>query len=92
MFSGGGAGYWKPSHGAYSTFWNLNVHVLSKLDSKNPLVLNGIEDGPYAYLIGVNGNTIFKIDYEPHSYQEYINKSLDIVPSLYEYQLRQRLK
>ncbi|WP_445735968.1 hypothetical protein [Mariniflexile sp.] len=92
LFSGGGAGYWKPSHGAYSTFWNLNVHVLSKLDSKKPLVLNGIEDGPYAYIIGVSGNGTFKIDYEPHSYQEFINQSLKIIPSLYDYQLKLRLK
>tara|TARA_R110002049_G_scaffold279395_1_gene458354 strand:- start:4581 stop:6239 length:1659 start_codon:yes stop_codon:yes gene_type:complete len=91
LFSGGGAGYWKPSHGAYSTFWNLNVHVLHKVDSEKPLVLNGIEDGPYAYIIGVNGNDTFKIDYEPHSYQEFINQPLNNVPSLYEYQLKQRL-
>jgi hypothetical protein len=92
LFSGGGAGYWKPSHGAYSTFWNLNVHVLNKINTKKPLVLNGLEDGPYAYIIGVNGNDTFKIDYEPHSYQEYINLSLQNTPSLYDYQLRLRLK
>lgn len=90
LFSGGGAPYWKPSHGAYTTFWNLNIHVLVKVDPNKPLVLNGIEDGPYAYIIGVNGNDTFKIDYEPHSYQEDINKSLDNVPSLFNYQLISR--
>lgn len=92
LFTGGGGGYGKPNHGAYSTFWNLQVHVLSKIDIKNPVVLNGIEDGPSAYIIGVNGNDTFKIEYEPNSYQEFINESLDHVPSLFEYRLKQRLK
>ncbi|MEN3322422.1 DUF4955 domain-containing protein [Mariniflexile soesokkakense] len=93
LFTGGGASYWKPSHGAYSTFWNLNVHVLNKQDSKKPIILDGMKgDGPYAYIVGVNGNNTFKIDYGPHSYKENINESLDEVPSLYDYQLKKRME
>ena len=91
LFAGGGAGYWKPSHGAYSTFWNLNVQLESKLEMTTPILLNGMEDGPYARVIGVHGNHSFKVEYEPNSYLEFINKPLKEVPSLYQYQMKKRL-
>ena len=91
LFAGGGAGYWKPSHGAYSTFWNLNVQLLSNLEVSDPILLNGMEDGPFARIIGVHGNHLYQVNYEPNSYQEFINKQLEEIPSLYEYQLKKRL-
>ena len=51
LFEGGGAGYWKPSHGAYSTFWNINVEVTGG-DSIAPIELNGMDEGPFARIIG----------------------------------------
>ncbi|MGB5417360.1 hypothetical protein [Algibacter sp.] len=92
LFAGGGAGYWKPSHGAYSTFWNTQVTVLGGLDANESILLNGMKDGPFARIIGVNGNQNFKVEYEPKAYKELINKEMQKVPSLYKYQLNQRFK
>ncbi|OXA76480.1 glycoside hydrolase family protein [Flavobacterium frigidimaris] len=92
LFGGGGADYWKPSHGPFSTFWNLNVQVEKVVDSAKPILLYGMKDGPFARIIGVNGNAEFEVKYEPDAYIEFLNTSLDKVPSLYDYQLQKRLK
>ncbi|WP_117880453.1 DUF4955 domain-containing protein [Aureibaculum luteum] len=92
LFAGGGAPYWKPSHGAYSTFWNINIQVENKLGDTKPFVLNGMEDGPFARVIGVHGNHNFKIEYGYKTYIESTNKSLTKTPSLYNYQLKKRLR
>jgi hypothetical protein len=92
LFEGGGAGYWKPSHGAYSTFWNIQIIVLNKHNSSNAILLNGMLDGPYTNLIGIYGNKEFEINYEPNSYLEFLNKPVVAIPSLYDYQLRKRLQ
>ncbi|TBN03666.1 hypothetical protein EYD45_09115 [Hyunsoonleella flava] len=91
LFEGGGAGYWKPSHGAYSVFWNIQAKLIEGLDSKEPVLLNGMKDGPFARVIGVNGNHSFRVEYEPMAHIEFINTSMDYIPSLYEYQLKKRL-
>ena len=91
LFEGGGAGYWKPSHGAYSTFWNINVEVTGG-DSIVPIELNGMDEGPFARIIGINGNRNFKVKYGPDAYIEFINKPMAKIPSLYGYQLKKRLK
>lgn len=92
LFGGGGADYWKPSHGPFSTFWNLNVQVEKPVDSAKPVLLYGMKDGPFARIIGVNGNAQFAVKYEPDAYIEFLNTSLDKIPSLYDYQLQRRLK
>ncbi|MEO8534830.1 MAG: hypothetical protein ABI441_13820 [Flavobacterium sp.] len=92
LFGGGGADYWKPSHGPYSTFWNLNVQVSNPEEIQKPVLLYGMKDGPLARIIGVNGNARFEVKYEPDPYIEFLNKSMEKVPSLYEYQLKKRLK
>lgn len=89
LFAGGGAGYWKPSHGAYSTFWNTKV-ILENNTTHN-FVLDGMSDGPHARVIGVHGNAPFTINYEPDAYIDSTNVALDKNPSLYEYQLKKRL-
>ena len=91
LFAGGGASYWKPSHGAFTTFWNLNVQTLSKLHEVQPLKLNGMLDGPLVRIIGVHGNRNFNIEYEPQPYIEYLNRQPNNIPSLYDYQLSRRL-
>jgi len=90
LFKGGGAGYWKPSHGAYSTFWNIDVHFLDGLNKKSPILLNGMKDGVQANVIGVFGNHNVDIEYSPNAYISSVNKILNI-PSLYYYQLKNRL-
>ena len=61
------------------------------LENSEPLLLNGMEDGPFARIIGVNGNHPVKVEYGPDAYIEFINQDLNEVPSLYEYQLKRRL-
>jgi hypothetical protein len=92
LFGGGGADYWKPSHGPFSTFWNLNVQVEKQSDNTKPVLLYGMKDGPFARIIGVNGNAKFEVKYEPDAYIEFLNTVMDKVPSLYDYQLKKRLK
>ena len=91
LFEGGGAGYWKPSHGPFSTFWNINVQFLDGLDSELPIELNGMKDGPFARLVGITGNHNLQVSYEPKAYLERINQTIEEVPSLYSYQLKKRL-
>lgn len=92
LFAGGGAGYWKPSHGAFSTFWNINVQFLNYLDRTEPILLNGMQDGPFARLIGVHGNHALKVSYEPNAYIEFTNNTIVNIPSLYDYQLKKGLR
>lgn len=92
LFGGGGADYWKPSHGPFSTFWNLTVQVTNPEKITKPVLLYGMKDGPFARIVGVNGNAKFEVKYEPDAYIEFLNTSMDKVPSLYEYQLKKRLK
>ena len=91
LFAGGGASYWKPSHGAYSTFWNITVAV-SGNNLNLPIELNGMEEGPFARIIGINGNRNFTVKYGPDAYIEFINQSMAKIPSLYNYQLKKRFK
>ena len=92
LFGGGGADYWKPSHGPFSTFWNLNVLVDKPAEITKPVLLYGMKDGPFARIVGVNGNAKFEVRYEPDAYIEFLNTPMDKVPSLYEYQLQRRKK
>lgn len=92
LFGGGGADYWKPSHGPFSTFWNLNIQVEKPVDSAKPILLYGMKDGPFARIIGVNGNAKFEVKYEPDAYIEFVNTPIEKIPSLYDYQLKKRLK
>ncbi len=91
LFAGGGASYWKPSHGAYSTFWNITVAISSN-NLNVPIELNGMEEGPFARIIGINGNRNFTVKYGPDAYIEFVNQSMKKIPSLYNYQLKKRLK
>ncbi len=90
LFKGGGAGYWKPSHGAYATFWNIEVQLKKPNNLNDTFILNGMQDGPYARVIGVHGNHKFQIDYQPKAYIEMTNEMPNI-ESLYDYQLNKRI-
>ncbi|MCP8899877.1 glycosyl hydrolase family 28-related protein [Gilvimarinus xylanilyticus] len=92
LFKGGGAGYWKPTHGAGSTFWNINVVFENGLDADTPITLYGVDDGPDANLIGVHANTQVDIDYGPNANIQMQNQRIELAPSLYQYQLNQRLR
>lgn len=92
LFAGGGASYWKPSHAAYNSFWNLKVHFENGHTSDKPVVLNGMKDGPLARIIGISGNLPISVEYGPEPYLEGENVYFRKVPSLYYYQLHERLK
>jgi hypothetical protein len=92
LFLAGGADYWRPSHGAFTTFWNIDVDVIGKFDSSKTILLNGMDDGPFARIIGVHGNQNLKIEYGPDVYIEFLNKTISTTPSLYDYQLKKRLE
>jgi len=92
LFLAGGADYWRPSHGAFTTFWNIDIDVVGKFDASKPVLLNGMQDGPFARLIGIHGNQNCTIEYGPDAYIEFLNKTIPAIPSLYDYQLKKRLK
>ena len=90
VFDGSGAGYWQPGHGAFSTTWNLRVLITGGAYPDEVVTLQGLDEGPMARIVGVHGNRRFKLDYRPAPYVEMLNDVPDAVPSLYEYQLKQR--
>lgn len=92
LFKGGGAGYWKPSHGRYSTFWNISVVFNSRPETTQPIILNGMKDGPDARLIGVHANLPVEISYGPDAIIKHTGEYYQAIPSLFQYQLQQRLK
>jgi len=91
LFAGGGAKYWKPSHGYHNTFWNINVYFTDQNNEENSILLDGMQDGPGARLIGVHGNNKVRVGYGPSAYISFTNRSMEGIPSLYHYQLRKRL-
>lgn len=92
LFAGGGASYWKPSHGNYTTIWNTQINFTNGVLSKEPILLYGMDDGPNARIVGLSANLPITLKYGPDSYQEGIGYYYNEVPSLYIYQLEKRLK
>lgn len=91
FFYKGGDGYWSPTHGAFSTFWNIAVDFAYENAGNKTIELEGVPNGPSARLIGLHANYPMEITYGPAAYMEGINKAGIAVPSLYEYQLNKRL-
>lgn len=91
LFEGGGAGYWKPSHGNYTTFWNTTVVFRNGALSDVPILLNGMEDGASARVVGVQANLPIRVEYGPDAYIEGVGRLFHELPSLYRYQLDRRL-
>lgn len=89
LFDGGGAGYWKPSHGRYSTFYNIDVTVTGADNVDGPITLTGPKDGVEARLLQVHGNREFIIDYGPDPIIQGLNQPVDS-PSLYDWQRANR--
>ncbi len=90
LFMSGGAGYWAPAHGAFSTFYNIEI-IFSNIPEQNkPIVLNGVKDGVSARIVGVHANYPVSIKYEPNAYIEQTNQ-IPSVKSLYEYQFQKRV-
>jgi hypothetical protein len=91
FFYMGGDGYWAPTHGAFSTFWNIQAQFDFPQPRELPMAIKGVTNGPSARLVGINANYPMKIDYGPNAYKEGINRPHIAVESLYNYQLKKRL-
>jgi hypothetical protein len=90
FFYMGGDGYWAPTHGAFSTFWNIQVEYKFPEPGNLPMPVKGVTNGPSARLVGITANYQIKIDYGPNVYMEGINRPGIAVKSLYDYQLKKR--
>lgn len=91
VFDGSGAGYWQPGHGGFNTTWNLRLLVTSGAYPEQVVTIQGLDEGPMARIVGLHGNREFELDYRPTPYVEKLNTELRAAPSLYDYQLSQRL-
>mgnify|MGYP001047202474 FL=1 len=90
VFDGSGAPYWQPGHGAYNTSWNLQILITSGASSDETVLIQGVDEGPDARVIGLHGNRRFKLEYRPEPYVMSLNEKIKSIPSLYDYQLRLR--
>ena len=92
LFKHGGAGYWKPTHGMFNTFWNVELDFHFSNPTIDTLTVKGVNNGPNAYIYGLYSNKFpVTIDYGPDAYKESINERPVIVKSLYKYQLEKRI-
>ncbi|WGL15765.1 hypothetical protein PVT68_13415 [Microbulbifer bruguierae] len=90
-FKGGGAGYWKPTHGADNTFWNIRLVFSNEFEEETSITLDGVADGPNANIYGVYGNRKVAVDYGPGADIVAMNQAISDQPSLYQMQLSKRL-
>ncbi len=91
IFKRGGASYWRPTHGAFNTLWNIQIRFTADVPAGKPVRLKGEKEGPHARIVGFSANRDVRFNYGPDAYLEGINRPGIAVPSLYEHQLRQRL-
>jgi hypothetical protein len=92
IYDGSGAGYWQPGHGGYNTTWNLKILVSGGAHPGDNIVLEGVDEGPMAIIVGIHGNREFEIDYRPAPLISILNTKIKEIPSLYDHQLRERQK
>ncbi len=85
LFDHGGNSVRGPTAGAFNTFWN--IYVQSETSKTTT-----IDDAPSARIIGLTGSQMLELTYGPNAYIEKHNTNDLEVPSLYEYQLKKRLK
>ena len=92
LYDGSGAGYWQPGHGGYNTTWNLNLLVTGGAHPNERVTVQGLDEGPMALIVGLHGNREFELDYRPKPLLTVINTRINHIPSLYNYQLSQRIE
>jgi len=94
LFDLGGSSRWAPGHGAFSTFYNIDISFANVPEDFNkPVELFGTsnKEGVSARFIGLHANHPVTITYGPNAYIENTNNRLSF-SSLYEYQLNNRIK
>jgi unsaturated chondroitin disaccharide hydrolase len=88
----GGDGYWAPTHGAFSTFWNIQVNFLfPRPAAQTAIKIQGILNGASSRVVGLTANYPIELKWEFGPYIEGVNRTGLAVPSLYEYQLSRRM-
>jgi hypothetical protein len=65
---------------------------LNDINSSKTIKLDGMKDGPFARIIGINGNKTFEVNYQPMTMIKAVNEVFEKHPSLYNYQLTTRQK
>ena len=90
VFQEGGAKYWKPTHAAYSTFWNIQIDFVNRMNALDTIWIEPVKSGVHANLVGFSGNLPIHLKYGPGAYMEGINRPGIAIPSLYEYQIKKR--
>ena len=88
----GGTGYWAPTHGAFSTFWNIRVQFLYEPPAGRPVKVLGVQNGASQRIVGFTANHPVELAWEIDPYVEGVNVPGIAVPSLYEHQLAARLR
>ncbi|MEO0420944.1 MAG: glycosyl hydrolase family 28-related protein [Pseudomonadota bacterium] len=91
VFDGSGAPYWQPGHGGFNTAWNLRVLITGGAHPDEIVTVQGLDEGPMARIVGLHGNRSFTLDYRPAPYVEMLNEAVQAAPSLYDYQLAERI-
>ncbi|MEO1019458.1 MAG: NosD domain-containing protein [Pseudomonadota bacterium] len=89
IWNGSGAPYWQPGHGRFNTTWNLNIIVEDEAGRDEIVILDGLAEGPDAFIIGIHGNREFEVDYRPNPKVLNVNEQPE-VRSLYDWQLANR--
>lgn len=89
VWDGSGAGYWQPGHGRFNTTWNLNIIVDTGATREETVSLQGLAEGPDAFLVGIHGNREFSVDYRPAPKVLSVNQPAE-PSSLYDWQREQR--
>lgn len=87
LWKHGGSSDLRPMHAAFNTSWNLRFRANQKI----PVCIDNITDGPSAYFIGLLSDAPLMFKYGPNAYIEGLNRHGIEIPSLYEYQLKQRI-
>lgn len=92
LFQHGGAGYWRPTHGQFNTFWNIKLDFEFENAALDTIMIGNIEDGPSVRMVGITANYPISVNYGPNAYLEGMNQPNITIPSLYEFQLKKRLE
>jgi hypothetical protein len=89
LLTHGGARYWGPPHGAFNTFWNVQITFATHPDA--PVFLGQVRGAGPARVVGLRANSPIRFEYE-NAYVEGLQRADLSVLSLYEYQLSRRLR
>ncbi|MBA3940145.1 MAG: hypothetical protein C0520_02930 [Sphingopyxis sp.] len=90
LWVGGGAPYWKPGHGLYNTLWNAKLVMPESVPADATVTIASGLEGPGERIVGLHANRRIAVRYTPEPYIEGIGQAVEVVPSLYEYQLARR--